>query len=219
MCGKQGHQCLKVFGRTPLPDQDFHSMFDLIQSFFQCSTLMVGTDSRPGITDHIRFLHLRCMAINRLAIVFCPGDLFHHLLILVQYPGEIHHFCQVPDLLHRQQFFDLIRIDDSTGCFETCSRYTGRCSEIKLKGGITGIFDHVMHPFHTTNISDLMRIGYGCDCTIDRGHSAECCRRKHRAFDMYMGIYKAGKDILRRGLGHTHDLLYPAIQYDDPGRV
>ena len=198
--GDQGVEGVKVAGRRAFSDQDAHPRRQLVLGLFEGGALVVGADSRLGVTPCRLPRQSGGMAVHGEATVTGQSELGEDRGVLVENRGEVHHLGKVQHLRPVEQGRDLVASQRRTGGFEVGRRHAGRRAEEDLEVGGGGVFQHVAHTVNTEYVRYFVRVRNRGHRAVSGRDAAELRRHQHRAFDVDVGIDEAREKIVQRGI-------------------
>ena len=221
----------EVIDERACTEVDVHTGAELRAPLVGVHALMVGHRTADAVGRELTAEAVRRMALQEHAAAQALIDDGVHTLAVVHDADIVHDLGNADNVVHVEQFADLLGMKLRTGVFHPGQgRHARRGEHILAQLGLLRVFKHEAHAVEPHDVADLMRVGADGRRAPRQNGAGEVLGDHHRALDVHVRVNVAGdqiasltivvrpgrKDRLLALLTHQND---KSVQYVDTGRI
>ena len=215
LAAQQGDKCLQIAGGGALADHDELAALQLGQSVIQIGALVVGVHAGGYVGVEVVAAEAGGVAVDLLVVRLRGDDLFHYLGVAVHGAHKVHHFGKTLYAGVVIEGVDGAVIQHGAGFVQRRGGYAGGQHEAHVHRQILRGLEHVLDAVGAHDVGDLVGVGDDGGGAVGQNGLGKLRRADQRAFQMDMGIQKAGQHELAADV-YLHMTVVLAHAYDKP---
>ena len=192
LAAQQGDKCLQIAGGGALADHDELAALQLGQSVIQIGALVVGVHAGGYVGVEVVAAEAGGVAVDLLVVRLGGDDLFHYLRVAVHGAHKVHHFRKTLYAGVVIEGVDGAVIQHGAGLVQRRGGHAGGQHEAHVHRQILRGLEHVLDAVGAHDVGDLVGIGDDGGGAVGEDGLGKLRRADQRAFQMDMGIQKAG---------------------------
>ncbi len=151
---------------------------------------MVGGNACSGILVALMSRQSRSMTVHGLAITVGGHYLSHHLLVVSQHAGIVHHLTQEANILASHQLYRIFGVNYLAARLNITaySRYTAGGTEKEIEVSFVSGANHVVDTLHAQYIANLVRVGNDANRSVADGDVCKLVRHHHAALNVHVAV-------------------------------
>ncbi len=193
---EQGGQGFQIPCGGTVPDHDELSPFQLGNGVLKVVALMVGVDPCGDVGVQVVPLQIRRVTVNFLMMGLGRDDFLNRLVVAGDNAHKVHHFRQPLDPGMVIERIDRPVIQRGSGLVQRRGGHAGGQHKPHVHRKPFRGLEHEFNAVGAHHVGDLMGVGDNGSGSVGQDRPGKLTGRHQRAFQMNMGVQKAGQDNL-----------------------